>query len=309
MCEGIVCVSPVQMWLLEWTSTNWPKRSHWKYSPLTTRMFWRYRYCHTLLFFPLPISIMITVHMYMYDKYLSCKQQIGLDVWKNNIPHSLPPRHGMTSEVKVGEAPQGQRPLGCGGCSQRSHRLRCREGREPRGALRAGHCVCVWVCVCVSVCVFVVWDGEKENRDIDREGECRVGRALVSLASRPPLRVFKAWLNSTRFAGTDSSMSMCMAAEPVCISYSVRLSVLLSLLWLSVEPVIREVPGSITVWPQVSVPLTFRPVVHSGTRRDHSHSLESGSHVLLKSVGITWTIYYRGCSVMWLSQCSDVCIS
>ena len=44
----------------------------------------------------------------------------------------------------------------------------------------------------LCVCVFVVWDGEKENRDIDREGECRVGRALVSLASRPPTRVCKA---------------------------------------------------------------------------------------------------------------------
>ena len=53
---------------------------------------------------------------------------------------------------------------------------------------------CVYVCMCVRlcVCVFVVWDGEKENRDIDREGECRVGRALVSLASRPPPRVCKA---------------------------------------------------------------------------------------------------------------------
>ena len=38
----------------------------------------------------------------------------------------------------------------------------------------------------MCVCVFVVWEGEKENRDIDREGECRGGRALVSLASRPP---------------------------------------------------------------------------------------------------------------------------
>ena len=46
--------------------------------------------------------------------------------------------------------------------------------------------------LCVCVCVFVVWEGEKENRDIDREGECRVGRALVSLASRPPPRVCKA---------------------------------------------------------------------------------------------------------------------
>ena len=94
--------------------------------------------------------------------------------------------------------------------------------------------VCAFVCacvrVCVSVCVFVVWEGEKENRDIDREGECRVGRALVSLASRPPPRVCKARLNSPRFVGTDSSMSMCVAAELVCISYSVRVSVLLSLL-------------------------------------------------------------------------------
>ena len=48
------------------------------------------------------------------------------------------------------------------------------------------------VCLCVCVCVFVVWEGEKENRDIDREGECRVGRALVSLASRSPPRVCKA---------------------------------------------------------------------------------------------------------------------
>ena len=84
------------------------------------------------------------------------------------------------------------------------------------------------MCVCVCVCVFVVWEGEKENRDIDRE--CRVGRALVSLASRPPPRVCNALLNSPRFAGTNSSMSMCVAAEPVCISYSVRVSVLLSLL-------------------------------------------------------------------------------
>ena len=53
-------------------------------------------------------------------------------------------------------------------------------------------CVCVRAGSCVCVCVLVVWEGEKENRDIDREGECRVGRALVSLASRPPPRVCKA---------------------------------------------------------------------------------------------------------------------
>ena len=52
--------------------------------------------------------------------------------------------------------------------------------------------LCVCACVRVCVCVFVVWEGEKENRDIDREGECRVGRALVSFASRPPPRVCKA---------------------------------------------------------------------------------------------------------------------
>ena len=58
--------------------------------------------------------------------------------------------------------------------------------------------ICAFVCVCVCVRVFlfvrvfVVWEGEKENRDIDREGECRVGRALVSLASRLPPRVCKA---------------------------------------------------------------------------------------------------------------------
>ena len=46
--------------------------------------------------------------------------------------------------------------------------------------------------VYVCVYVFVVWEGEKENRDIGREGDCRVGRALVSLASRPPPRVCKA---------------------------------------------------------------------------------------------------------------------
>ena len=70
--------------------------------------------------------------------------------------------------------------------------------------LRECECVlvslCVLVCVCVRVCmgvcmracmcVFVVWEGEKENRDIDREGECRVGRALVNFASRPPPRVY-----------------------------------------------------------------------------------------------------------------------
>ena len=46
--------------------------------------------------------------------------------------------------------------------------------------------------VCECMCVLVVWEGEKEHRDIDREGECRVGRALVSFASRPPPRVCKA---------------------------------------------------------------------------------------------------------------------
>ena len=51
---------------------------------------------------------------------------------------------------------------------------------------------CVYACACVCVCVFVVWEGEKESRDIDKEGECRVGRALVSLASRPPPHVCKA---------------------------------------------------------------------------------------------------------------------
>ena len=50
----------------------------------------------------------------------------------------------------------------------------------------------VYVCMYVCMCVFVVWEGEKENRDIDREGECRVGRTLVSLASRSPPRVCKA---------------------------------------------------------------------------------------------------------------------
>ena len=57
-------------------------------------------------------------------------------------------------------------------------------------------CVRLYVCMCVFVhvcmCVFVVWEGEKENRDIVREGKCRVGRALVNLASRPPPRVCKA---------------------------------------------------------------------------------------------------------------------
>ena len=58
--------------------------------------------------------------------------------------------------------------------------------------------MCVYVCVFVYVrvraywCVLVVWEGEKENRDINREGECRVGRALVSLASKPPPRVCNA---------------------------------------------------------------------------------------------------------------------
>ena len=50
-------------------------------------------------------------------------------------------------------------------------------------------CVFVYVRVRTFWCVLVVWEGEKENRDINREGECRVGRALVSLASRPPPRV------------------------------------------------------------------------------------------------------------------------
>ena len=48
------------------------------------------------------------------------------------------------------------------------------------------------MCTCVYVCVFVVWEGERKNRGVDREGECRVGRALVSFASRPPPRVCKA---------------------------------------------------------------------------------------------------------------------
>ena len=61
-----------------------------------------------------------------------------------------------------------------------------------RACVRACVCVRVFAGACVCVCVFVVWEGEKENRDIDREGECRVGRALVSLASRPPPRVCKA---------------------------------------------------------------------------------------------------------------------
>ena len=46
--------------------------------------------------------------------------------------------------------------------------------------------------LCVCVCVCCVGGREKENRDIDREGECRVGRALVSFASRPPPCVCKA---------------------------------------------------------------------------------------------------------------------
>ena len=59
-------------------------------------------------------------------------------------------------------------------------------------------CVNVHVCVFLYVrvracwCVLVVWEGKKENRYINREGECRVGRALVSLASRPPPRVCNA---------------------------------------------------------------------------------------------------------------------
>ena len=63
--------------------------------------------------------------------------------------------------------------------------------------VRACVCVCVgvcmraFVCACVCVCACCV-GGREENRDIDREGECRVGRALVSFASRPPPRVCKA---------------------------------------------------------------------------------------------------------------------
>ena len=41
-------------------------------------------------------------------------------------------------------------------------------------------------------------------------------------------------------------------------------------------PVIRELPMSVIVYPQVSVPLIFRPVVNSGAGRDHSHHVESG---------------------------------
>ena len=44
---------------------------------------------------------------------------------------------------------------------------------------------------------------------------------------------------------------------------------------LSLEPVIRELPISFTVWPRVSVPLIFRPVAYSGIGQDHSHCKES----------------------------------
>ena len=54
----------------------------------------------------------------------------------------------------------------------------------------ASMCMCMYVYVCV--CVFVVWERERKNGGVDREGECRVGRALVSFASRPPPRVCKA---------------------------------------------------------------------------------------------------------------------
>ena len=56
--------------------------------------------------------------------------------------------------------------------------------------VRACVCVCVHVCVCVCVCVFVVWEGEKENRDIDREGECRVWEGF----GQPRLKVATACL-------------------------------------------------------------------------------------------------------------------
>ena len=39
------------------------------------------------------------------------------------------------------------------------------------------------------VCVFVVWEGEKENRDIDREGECRIGGGLWSASPQGRHRV------------------------------------------------------------------------------------------------------------------------
>ena len=47
------------------------------------------------------------------------------------------------------------------------------------------------------------------------------------------------------------------------------------MLVVTFKPVVREVPNSIIGWPQVSVPLTFRPVVTSGFGQDHSHMLES----------------------------------
>ena len=35
----------------------------------------------------------------------------------------------------------------------------------------------------MCVCVFVVWEGEKENRDIDREGECSIPTSLPNVAN------------------------------------------------------------------------------------------------------------------------------
>ena len=66
-------------------------------------------------------------------------------------------------------------------------------------------CVPVFVCASVSECVgecvcfphlrarvCLLCGRERKKTDIDREGECRVGRALVSFASRPPPCVCKA---------------------------------------------------------------------------------------------------------------------
>ena len=40
-----------------------------------------------------------------------------------------------------------------------------------------------------GMCVFVVWEGEKESRDIDREGECRIGGGLWSASPQGRRRV------------------------------------------------------------------------------------------------------------------------
>ena len=91
----------------------------------------------------------------------------------------------------------------------------------------------------MCVCLFVVRKNLKK---------CRVGKAFVG----------------TTWAAAQHPCSLCLETPvslvpPAYIAHSEERAAI----FLNLEPVIRELPISFTVWSRVSVPLILRPVAYS----------------------------------------------